>query len=217
MKITPEQLQAFARGPGPEVAAALSEASDRWGIDTKLRFAHWLAQMGHESQGFTRTRENLNYAAEALVVKFRGRITLADAQKYGRTSDHPADHAEIANRIYGGEWGLKHLGNTLPGDGSRFIGRSYKMVTGRSNYTRCSHALLGDDTLLYRPEFLEKPEYAAQAAGWFWHENKLSELADRNDIHTITMKVTGWDGTGDGAGVGFPQRCERLRRAILIL
>jgi putative chitinase len=217
MKITHEQLQAFVRGPGPEVAVALNDAAAKWGIDTQIRFAHWLAQMAQESAGFTRTRENLNYAAEALVVRFRGRITLADAQKYGRTQEHPADQIEIANRIYGGEWGAKHLGNTQAGDGSRFIGRGYKMVTGRDNYTRCSKAIYGDDTLVYRPEFLERAKDAADSAGWFWHANGLSDYADRNDIHAITMKVTGWDGTGDGAGVGFAQRCQRLARAILIL
>lgn len=219
MRITPEQLQAFTRGPGPAVATALNDAAARWGIDTPLRFAHWLAQMAHESQGFTRTRENLNYAAEALIVKFPRRITKEDAYRYGRIDDRKqvADQIEIANRIYGGEWGKEHLGNTLSGDGSRFLGRGYKMVTGRDNYARCSAAIYGDGTLLYRPEFLEQPTDAAQSAGWFWYANRLSDLADLNDIHAITMKVTGWDGFGDGVGVGYTQRCERLRRAILIL
>lgn len=217
MKITAEQLQAFSRGSGPEVAPALSEAADRWGIDTSLRFAHWLAQMAHESQGFTKTRENLNYSAEALVVMFKGRISQAEAMKYGRSADHPADQIEIANRIYGGEWGKKNLGNTQPGDGSRFIGRGYKMVTGRYNYQKCSKALYGDDSLVYRPEWLERAKDAAESAGWFWKAHNLNEFADRNDPRGITMVVTGWDGSGDGVKVGFEQRCERLRRAILIL
>lgn len=217
MRITTEQLQAFSRGPGVEVANALSDAAEKWGVDTSLRMAHWLAQMAHESAGFTKTRENLNYAAEALLVMFNRRITKEDAYKYGRTPDHPADQIEIANRIYGGEWGAKNLGNTQTGDGSRFVGRGYKMVTGRYNYTKCSHALYGDDTLVYRPEWLERARDAAESAGWFWKSHSLNDLADRNDVRAITQVVTGWDGSGDGARVGFAQRCERLRRAILIL
>lgn len=224
MKITPEQLRAFVGAPGDKFAGVLTDASDRWDINTQIDLCHWLSQWAHETQGFTKLRENLNYSAEALIVKFRGRITQEDAFKYGRVGkppysrpgEHAADQVEIANRIYGGEWGKKNLGNTQPGDGSRFPGRGFPHVTGRDNYTRCSKAIYGDDTLVYRPEFLERPWDAAQAGGWYWHANKLSEYAQRNDVHAITMKVTGWDGTGDGAGVGFAQRCERLRRAILI-
>jgi putative chitinase len=90
-------------------------------------------------------------------------------------------------------------------------------VTGRYNYTQCSHALFGDDSLVYRPEWLERAKEAAESAGWFWKSHNLNELADRNDPRAITMVVTGWDGTGDGMKVGFAQRCERLARAIMIL
>lgn len=226
MKITAEQLRLIARNPQAETFAdAITVATDKWGIDTKLRMAHWISQWGHETQGFTKLRENLNYAAEVLIVRFPKRISKVDAYRYGRVGqppfkgngDHPADQIEIANRIYGGDWGAQHLGNTQSGDGSRYIGRGFPNVTGRENYTRCSKALCGDDTLVYRPEFLEQPKYAAEAGGWFWHDRNLNELADRDDIHGITMKVTGWDGTGDGLAVGFDQRKTRLERALLVL
>lgn len=226
MKITAEQLRLIARNPQAEVFAdAITKATDKWGVNTKERMAEWLAQWSHETQGFTKLRESLNYAAEVLIVRFPKRISKDDAYKYGRfgqapyakKGEHPADQIEIANRIYGGEWGAKNLGNTQTGDGARFIGRGFPHVTGRTNYTRCSKALCGDDTLVYRPEFLEQPKYAADAGGWYWHDRNLNEFADRGDIHAITMKVTGWDGTGEGLAVGFAQRKERRDRALLIL
>lgn len=103
-----------------------------------LRFiAYILATAFHETGGsFKPGKENLNYAASALRSKFsRERISLADADKYGRTKGKAADQVMIANLIYGGAWGLRNLGNKLLGDGWRFIGRGFVQLTGRRNYT----------------------------------------------------------------------------------
>lgn len=80
--------------------------------------------------------ENLNYSADALRAKFPGRISAADAEKYGRTAAHAANQPEIANRIYGGQWGNTHLGNLQPGDGWTYRGRGLCQITGRANYTK---------------------------------------------------------------------------------
>lgn len=39
----------------------------RYGINTPLRQAHVLAQIGRESNGFKSLRENLNYSVEGLL------------------------------------------------------------------------------------------------------------------------------------------------------
>lgn len=170
----------------------LEAAALKFGIDTPLRQAHWLAQMAHESAGFTRMRENLNYSVEALMSLFgRHRISAADAQRYGRRPGQQADMLAIANCLYGGEFGRKNLGNKLDGDGWRFIGRGYKQLTGRANYAACSAAIYGDARLIEDPELLEQPEAAALSAAWVWNRNGLSRLADSDDIEGITRKVNG--------------------------
>lgn len=100
--------------------------------------AYILATAFHETGGkFTTGKESLNYTSAALRTKFsRERISLADADKYGRDDKkkRKANQSAIANLIYGGAWGLRQLGNRLVGDGWRFIGRGLVQLTGRKNY-----------------------------------------------------------------------------------
>jgi putative chitinase len=85
------------------------------------------------------------------------------------------------------------LGNTpaLDGDGQKYRGRGLIQITGRDNYRQCSLGLFGDDRLLFLPELLEKPQWAADSAAWFWEQNGLNELADRDQFNSITRRING--------------------------
>ncbi|WP_343618839.1 glycoside hydrolase family 19 protein [Ralstonia sp.] len=85
--------------------------------------------------------------------------------------------------------GRADLGNTQPGDGKRFMGRGLIQITGRTNYTACG-AALGVD-LIKQPELLEKPEYAAGSAAWFWLQHNLNRFADRGDFVGLTRAING--------------------------
>lgn len=190
--ITRDRMRAFAGAPGETAAPYLADAATRWGIHTPLQVIHWLAQLHHESGGFRSARESLNYRVQALLTLFgRHRITEVDARAFGRDGDQRADQEAIANCLYGGAWGAKNLGNTEAGDGWRFIGRGWKQLTGRDNYTRCSTAIYGDTRLVERPELLEQPEASAQAAGWFWMANGIGQYADRDDARAVRKRVNG--------------------------
>ncbi|MGL6246441.1 glycoside hydrolase family 19 protein [Pseudomonas sp.] len=85
------------------------------------------------------------------------------------------------------------LGNTPEpdGDGQKYRGRGLIQITGRDNYRQCSIGLFGDDRLLFLPELLEKPQWAAESAAWFWQQNGLNELADRDQFNSITRRING--------------------------
>ena len=85
--------------------------------------------------------------------------------------------------------GRADLGNTHPGDGSKFRGRGLIQITGRANYKTCGEALGLD--LINQPELLEKPQHACMSAAWFWATRGLNTLADEGKFETITRRING--------------------------
>ncbi|UVM15581.1 glycoside hydrolase family 19 protein [Pseudomonas sp. B21-023] len=85
------------------------------------------------------------------------------------------------------------LGNTpeADGDGQKYRGRGLIQITGHDNYKRCGEAL--GLNLLAHPELLERPEHAADSAGWFWHQAGLNSLADKGPsaFEAITRRING--------------------------
>lgn len=159
---------------------------------TQKRAAMFLGQIHVECGGFTTVTESLNYSATALKSLFgRHRISLQEADTFGRTPGKPANQSALANILYGGEWGKRNLGNTEAGDGWRFRGRGLKQLTGRSNYSRFSKAWLGDLSLLETPDRVAQPDGAVASAVWFWMANGLNEIADRGTVEDVTRKVNG--------------------------
>lgn len=145
------------------------------------RVAGFLAQLAHESGGFTATIENLNYSADGLRKTFpRYFPTLEIAQQYARQPQ------KIANRVYSNR--MKN-GDEASGDGYKFRGRGLIQLTGRDNYTRFAEALEMslEDTIAY----LETPNGATASAGWFWDNNKLNQFCDRDDFITLTKRING--------------------------
>ncbi len=177
MPITEQQLlQIFpnARPVAGIFVPALNRAMARWKIDSPVREAAFLAQVGHESGQLRRLVENLNYSAEALVRTWPSRFTAQNAGAYARQPE------KIANRVYGGRMGN---GQETSGDGWLYRGRGLIQLTGRDNYRSAGQAL--GLPLLENPEMLEQPEHAAQSAAWWWATHGLNELADAGRFSDI--------------------------------
>ena len=179
------------------------------GLNTALRVAHALAQQSVETGGFSTLVESLNYSVAGLRATFsKARISDADCQRLGRKPGSPAQQEAIANIVYGGDWGLKNLGNSQPGDGWRFRGRGAKQTTGRSNYNDVK-TVTGIDVIA-NPDLLADPDMAVQAACIFWSKKNCNSFADKDDILGLTKAVNG--GTN-----GLPDRQAALVRAKVIL
>ena len=92
--------------------------------------------------------------------------------------------------------GRKDLGNTQPGDGSRYRGHGFIQTTGRANHVAVRDRLR-ERLSVEVPDFEEYPEalaelpWACLSAADYWDMRKLNALADAGDFEAITRKVNG--------------------------
>lgn len=183
----------FARATGINASLAdkwyphIIKTMDEFGINTPLREAHFLAQIGTESNGWRSVVESLNYSVAGLLI-FGDRLTAAQREKLGRKPGElalsPARQADIANIVYGDRYG-----NTQPGDGWKYRGRGLKQITFKANYDTCGKALGLD--LVNNPDLLLLDQNAARSAGWFWSANNCNSFADKDDIVGLTKRING--------------------------
>lgn len=87
--------------------------------------------------------------------------------------------------------GRANLGNTQPGDGPRFKGRSYIQLTGRANYRYFGNKLGVD--LETNPDLALRPDIAARIAAEYWKFWKIPDLARAGDWAGVNRKVAGGD------------------------
>lgn len=193
--------QALADMWFPHVSASMYE----FGISTPKRQAHFLAQVGHESAGFTKTEEGLNYSESALNAMFGKRITPSQAKAYGRNSAHPADQCMIASIIYANRNGN---GSIESGDGYRYRGRGLIQITGKKNYSALNAQLRTD--LIAEPGLLSGRALAARSAAAWWKNHGLNELADAGNVDRITRVI-------NGGLNGIDDRRQRTARALEVL
>lgn len=185
----------------PHIAVSLSAFQ----ISTPLRQAHFLAQAGHESAGFLKVEEGLNYSENALTAMFGKRITAEQARAHGRNAMHPANQKMIASIIYANRNGN---GEVNSGDGFRYRGRGLIQITGKANYAALVKQLGAD--VVANPDLLLGYRFAAMSAAAWWKNHGLNELADSDDVTRITRVING--GTN-----GLDDRKSRLIKAKGIL
>tara|TARA_B100002019_G_scaffold290815_1_gene309383 strand:- start:15938 stop:16810 length:873 start_codon:yes stop_codon:yes gene_type:complete len=202
---TKEHLAKIISADADDWYDALCELLPKYGITNERRVAHFLSQCAHESGGFKRLEENLNYSAKALRAVFGryfGDAPKANADEYARNPEM------IANRVYNDEYRKYKMGNTEEGDGWRFRGRGLKQLTGRDNYTRFGKSV--GMTAEEAAEYVATPAGAIESACWFWDTNNLNDIADTDDVKRMTKKI-------NGGTIGLEDRMRRYGQAMDVL
>lgn len=184
------------------VIAQLAGCAEKFQVNTPLRLAHFLAQCGHESNGFKVAQENLNYSADGLRKIFPKYFPGDLADSYARQPE------KIASRVYGGRMGN---GDEASKDGYKFRGRGYIQLTGKINYTAFGKAV-GED-VLNNPDWASD-KYALLSAAWFWNSRSLNTSADKgsgNDVVTEITKIV------NGGTLGLDDRINRFKEFYALL
>lgn len=195
-KIRADGFSTFRRGNKPVGAAPILAAAT--GL-SEARAAQILPTM----------RDGLQRAQCTTV----NRIAMFVAQT-GHEADNFATTEEYASgAAYEGNL---ELGNTQPGDGVRFKGRSWIQITGRNNYGLFSQWAF-KQRLVPTPTYfvdhsteLADLKWAGIGAAWYWTvaRTDINALSDRQDLETVTRRING--GTN-----GLADRRDRYNRALL--
>jgi putative chitinase len=144
---------------GPKTIAMLCEV---YGI-SKSKIGLFLGQCHHESAGFTRNRENMNYSAGQLMRIFPKRFKQDELEKF---ANKPVD---MANRVYANRNGN---GSEATGDGWNYRGAGALQLTGRANIVGYFNSL----GIIANPDALGHYGHYFKSAVWYFNERKLWEL-----------------------------------------
>lgn len=180
--VTMEQVKKLAPKIKPAYAQAFQEADAvlaEFGINAnKLRVAHFMAQILHESGAFTILDENMNYTAKRMMQVWPSRFkTLASAQPFANNPE------KLANKVYGGR-----MGNVDPGDGWKYHGRGLLQLTGRESYRKHGQRIGAD--LEANPD-LASSDLALKIAAAEFKASGCNAFADADDITKVTKAING--------------------------
>jgi putative chitinase len=184
---TAARMLTMAPGANPVIVDLCAPEFERLAaeheIDTPLRAAHLMAQLCHESAGFTRLSENLNYSVKRIGQVF--------PRLKSRANELAKNARALANAAYGGRLGN---GDEFSNDGWTFRGRGLIQITGRLRY-REAGARIGID-LESSPALAEDPQIAVAVALGYWSANECNSAADADDVEAVTRKINGNAMTG---------------------
>ena len=192
------------KGHVPQIVIdSIPEVASKFGINTPLRVAHFLAQCGHESGGFRLTQENLNYSAKGLVGIFKKYFpTEAIANAYARNPQ------KIANKVYSNRMGN---GSEASGEGYKFRGRGYIQLTGKENYTAFGKSIGVD--IPSNPDSVAST-YALASAAWFFSKNGLHKIADEGASDAVVTRITK---RVNGGTIGLADRIKHFKEYYHLL
>lgn len=183
----------------------------RYGIDTPLRVAHFMAQIEHES-GFRLVSENLNYSAKRLAEVWPSRYAV-DPKAKVKTPNATAlkiahKPEDIANHVYANRGGN---GSIKSGDGWKYRGRGFMQITLKDNYKQLSK----DTGIDYEnnPDLLLTEADSMVSACWYWKKNNINRYADIDDLDGVSDLINlgrKTDRVGDANG--YKDRQEKLKQ-----
>lgn len=176
-----------------EVVGIIEKYRMKFGLDTGLRLAQFLAQVREETgPEFKVIRENLNYKEESALKLFKN-MTAADAEKYARDENTPvADQVAIANIAYANKLGNGKADSNGNGtldkddDGWKYRGAGCLQITGKSNFAEVQKRCIKYAGKEMDPNTLEGFIVFGMA---YWMQRDIYRQADTGDADKVTAII----------------------------
>ena len=164
------------------LTAKYASLFNKFNVNTQLRLSHFVGQMSAESN-LKPIEENLRYSEGRLLDVFPKYFTPITAKQYAMQP------SKIANRVYANRMGN---GDENSGDGYRYRGRGFLMITGKNNYralTEWANKNGIDADYLNNPDLLLREADSIISALWFWTVNNINQYADKDDILSVSRII----------------------------
>jgi putative chitinase len=193
-----------------EIADAINKYGKDFGIDTKEKLQHFLAQAGHESADFKTFEEYTNFQVKRLHLIFSVHFNPYDNPTKDPNKQNPKDY-EVSGSMYAkteklynfvyndANRGQKYkLGNTSTGDGYKYRGRGIFQLTGKYNYQIFSNFYNNnyDSTinLVANPELVSSNKTIAVISALWYYKNIVSiEIDSNTTVEELTYEINGED------------------------
>lgn len=213
MKLTPGLLAACMPTATPVACAAwagpLNDAMATYGMDTVERKAGFLGSVANETGELHATLEvsYFNTPYERCVDVFGRRMPSREVWESWRAQGKEAFYKLSFDHLYSDVlWPWLGLGNTQPGDGSKYVGRGVGL-TGRYLYEK--YGKVAGIDLVNNPDLLLEPKWAAITIAALWKDIGNNERLDRGDAYGAFKAVN------PGASGSFFDPHMRFYRHIL--
>lgn len=175
-----------------EVVDVIEKYRDKFGLNTDLRLAMFLAQVREEiGPEFRVVRENLNYSPTALMKTYKA-FNSKLANEYGRSGDKKADQAAIANIAYANKLGNGNADSDGDGDmdadddGWKYRGAGCLQITGKANFVEVQKRIVVKTGSEANPDTMEG-FLLFGFAYWLWRD--CYRAADTGDIDNVTAII----------------------------
>ena len=181
-----------------EVVGIIEKYRMKFGLDTGMRLAQFLAQVREEvGPEFKVIRESLNYKEETVLKMWPNRISVEQAEKYARDEDTPkANQEAIANLAYANRLGNGAADSDNDGDmdanddGYKYRGAGCLQITGKSNFAEVQKRCVKYVGKEMDPNTLEGFIVFGMSF-WIWQDcHKAADTGDADKVTAIINKHT---------------------------
>lgn len=183
-----------------EIVSIIEKYRDKFGLNTDLRLAMFLAQVREEiGSEFKVVRENLNYSSTALMKTYKA-FNSKLANEYGRSGGKKADQVVIANIAYANKLGNGNADSDGDGDmdadddGWKYRGAGCLQITGKANFAEVQKRIVAKTGSEANPDTMEG-FLLFGFAYWLWRD--CYRAADTGDIDNVTAIINKYTSSYD--------------------